>query len=177
MGAPSALASSCQPSSTPAHAGKPAKKAKPLGKSQGVWLPTPAHASETAVKAKPLRSSQGARSGWRVTLLAPASWLLPDLLGLPKRPGTTPTRAGELALKAKPLESSQGARSGWRGNPTCAGKLAFARPFGISQKARGIWERQSKPKPRKNQTHLVYNASWELMVPVSIANTQEKRAT
>ena len=117
MGAPSALASSCQPSSTPAHAGELAKKAKPLGKSQGVWLPTPAHASETAVKAKPLRSSQGARSGWRGTLLAPASWLLPDLLGLPKRPGTTPTRAGELALKAKPLGSSQGARSGWRVTP------------------------------------------------------------
>ena len=83
MWAPFALASSCQPSSTPAHAGELAKKAKPLGKSQGDWLPTLAHAGKMAMKAKPLGTSQGARSGRGKTLLAPASWLLPDLLGFP----------------------------------------------------------------------------------------------
>jgi hypothetical protein len=116
-----------------------------------------------ASEAKPPGSSQGVRSGWRGILLVPASWILPDLLGVPKRPGDHPTRASELASKAKPPGTSQEVRVGGEGpylrqqagfksqtswgfptgqgtHPTRASELASeAKPPGTSQGARSGW--------------------------------------
>ena len=173
----------------------------------------PTCTGKLASEAKPPGSSQGVRGGWRGILLAPASWLLPDLLGVPKRPGDHPTHVSELASKAKPPGTPQEVRSGWgrtllvlaswlspnllgfpkrpgnpsysrqragfrshtpwdfpRGqewvgrNPTCAGKLAFAKPFGTSQKAR------SGEEMRKNTTYSP--TSWFCTPPWRIPRVQ-----